>query len=311
MTIPIGKIKGLPIEEYHAADALSHSKLEDFRKRPSYFFKKHIAKTIEREDTASTIIGNAAHCLILEGEVEYAKRYAAMPETTPDGKPFRRGTKAWDAAVAALPAGVCILKADDDALNRRLRDSVLQNDVARAILSDPGFEPEVTWRIQLSNGVVLQCRTDGWIGSITEATAAALVGQDIHASAGQSLVADLKTCGSLSDDDIGSFTRNAQGFGYHRQDPFYRQIVAAVQGVQPLFVFMACEKAEPFETACFALDDEALRIGQQENAEDLPNLLECHRIGQWPGKPQSSVVRLSLPEWYVRKADRRNNLNQM
>lgn len=304
-TLATGKIVGLPNDEYHACDAVSHSKLEVFRERPSKYYRRYISHEAEKEEKECYDEGSAAHALILEGEAVYAKNYAAMP----DG--MRRGTKAHDALVAAS-TGKTLLSFGQDKLAHSLRDSVRKNAVAAAILSDPGFQPEVTWRVRLPSGVYVQCRTDGFIEHITKETAEAISGPIIQAKEGDSLVCDLKTCGTLDEEEQGSFAKAIVNFGYHRQEAWYRMIVSDILGHQlHHFIFIAPEKTEPFETVTAVLPPDAVEIGRNENTESFLALRQCQKSGNWEGVPQSHVVRVDLPEWYKRKAEQRANINSL
>ena len=50
-----------PSADYHANPAISHSKLETFRRRPALYHKKYIAKTIEREEDRKSTRLNSSH----------------------------------------------------------------------------------------------------------------------------------------------------------------------------------------------------------------------------------------------------------
>ena len=66
-------------EQYHANDAISHSKLELFRRRPISYYRRFIAKTVARpEPTEAFRLGSAAHCAVLEPDTFWA-RYALRP----------------------------------------------------------------------------------------------------------------------------------------------------------------------------------------------------------------------------------------
>lgn len=313
--LPTGKIVDLPNEEYHAAPAISHSKLEDFRSRASYYHAKHIDKRVAKEDTEDLLIGHASHTLVLEGITEYEKRYAVEPADAP-----RRPTKAqinakkpseetvktiefwneWDDG----HKGACVLSAGIDRLNRSIAKSVRNNAVASALLSDPDFVPEITWRVRLRCGLYLQCRTDGWIESVSKTTSDVLKAANLSIEAGESIALDFKTCESLSNGEFGAFDKAIVNYGYHRQQAFYTPIVQTVRNkVVDHFIFVAAEKQEPFETGVYRLDGDALKVGADENAESLSSLISCYKSNDWPGIPQNVVLKISLPEWYIRRAE--------
>ena len=68
------------IQDYHANVAISHSKLECYRRRPALYYKKYIAKTLAQPDESTAFrLGSAVHCAILE-EKEFAARYVQKPD---------------------------------------------------------------------------------------------------------------------------------------------------------------------------------------------------------------------------------------
>ena len=54
-------------QQYHANSAVSHSKLEVFRRRPQLYYRRYIAKTITPEPASVALrVGSALHCSVLE-----------------------------------------------------------------------------------------------------------------------------------------------------------------------------------------------------------------------------------------------------
>jgi hypothetical protein len=67
-------------EQYHGNDAISHSKLELFRRRPISYYRRFVAKTLARPEASEAFrLGSAAHCAVLEPDAFWA-RYALRPE---------------------------------------------------------------------------------------------------------------------------------------------------------------------------------------------------------------------------------------
>ena len=48
MSLPTGKITGEPIADYHGSDAVSHSKLEVYRRRPELYRRMYVEKSVQR-----------------------------------------------------------------------------------------------------------------------------------------------------------------------------------------------------------------------------------------------------------------------
>lgn len=265
--------------DYHANPAISHSKLECFRRRPALYYKKYIAKTIEREEPSTAFrVGSAAHCSVLE-PTEWAKRYAVKPEgidrRTKDGK------EKW-AQFEELHAGKTIIDQDEAATVLKMRDAVFENQLGAQLLARG--VPEATWRT--GGSMPLQCRSDWFNPDGCELTE------------GRAYVADLKTVESLDDETFSNFERAVFRWGYHRQAGFYLPLITELWS-KPVFdfFFIVVEKCEPFGVAVFRLTDDAVALGQDETVADLRDLKRCIDNDTWPNI--DPVVReIGVPSWY-------------
>jgi hypothetical protein len=265
--------------DYHQNPAISHSKLECFRRRPALYWKKYVAKTIEREEpTAAFRLGSAAHCSVLEPG-EWSQRYVIKPEGM--DRRTKEGKEKW-AAFEEQNAGKVIIDQDDAATVLKLTDAVRENPLAEQLLRN-GM-PETTWR---SVGALpLQCRTDWFNDAGCELTE------------GRPYVADLKTVDSLDDETFLQFERAVFRFGYHRQAGFYLPLISELW-TKPVFdfFFIVAEKCEPFGVAVFKLTDDAVALGQDQTVADLRDLKRCMDANTWPNI--DPVVRqISVPAWY-------------
>lgn len=271
------------IHDYHKNDALSHSKLETFRRRPALFYKKYIEKSLPPIEPSSAFrIGSAAHVAILEPDQYYA-RYARRP----DG--IDRRTTAGKAAFAAFEAanvGKIIIDGDEDDQVGSMERAVRDHPLASQLLDDG--VAEATWRTEGPIG--LQCRTDWYNPAGCEL------------SQGRPYVADLKTVESLDEDAFSNFEKSVFRFGYHRQAGFYLPLITEITGAPVWdFFFIAIEKVEPFGCAVYRLSDEAVSIGQDESIEDLRGIKACVDSGVWPNI-DVKLHELGLPKWYAKNA---------
>lgn len=263
-----GKILDESSSLYHSHQAVSHSKLEVFRKRPLLFKKRFIDRTVEAETSPAFAIGSALHCAVLEPS-EYEHRYAIRP----DGMDRRtKEGKAQYEAFAAGAEGKEIISMDDARLVSKMAEAVRAHPAAKELLAKG--EPEVTWRSAyegLPDGV--QCRTD-WFRP--------------------GYVADVKTIDSL---DGNSFIRNVVNFGYHRQFGFYSEVLRRCGHSDLKYFFVVVEKKEPFGVIVYEATPNMLAKGYRESLEDLNGLKECFRSDYWPNMP-TMVQDLELPAWY-------------
>lgn len=279
-----------PIENYHANPAVSHSKLEIFRKCPLLYKKTCIDYSVEREDSDALKLGSALHCLLLDGGDEFSKRYVTMPVECPR-RPDKRQALAKNPSEATL-ASIAFWQAWDLANGHKIAlDNFEMGTLSRVAMAfkeckeveASGFadsEKEVTFRSDYCPHFQLQCRTDIWDGDV--------------------YVTDLKTVR-----DYDQFEYNYHHFGYHRQAALYRSIVGAnilppLAGV--VFRFCVIEMKEPFRVGFFEPVERDLAIGNAENGQDLLRLKECYAKNEWLGAPEG-IVPIALPSWYVKKLE--------
>jgi len=265
--------------DYHANAAVSHSKLETFRRRPALYHKRYIAKQIVSEEPSAAFrIGSAVHCSVLE-PAEWSKRYAIKPEGI--DRRTKEGKERW-AQFEQQNGGKTIIDQDESALVLQMTDAVRHNPLAAQLLGRG--VPEATWRT--GGTMPLQCRTDWFNPDGCELTD------------GRAYVADLKTVESLDDETFSNFERAVFRFGYHRQAGFYLPLISELW-TKPVFdfFFLVVEKCEPFGVAIFRLSDDAVALGRDQTIADLRDLKRCIDFDVWPNI--DAVVReLGVPAWY-------------
>ena len=268
-------------EQYHSNDAISHSKLALFRRRPISYYRRCIARTVARpETTAAFRIGSAAHCAVLEPD-QFWQRYALRP----DG--IDRRTKDGKAAFAEFEAanvGKTVITQDEAGAVQEMKAAVQLHPLASQLLA--AGKPELSWRVEPNGGLALQCRTD-WFNPT-----------GCELSGGRPYVADLKTVESLDSDAFRNFERACFNFGYHRQAGFYLPLITEIVG-SPVFdfYFIAVEKVEPYGVAVYRLSDAATARGHDETITDLLRLQNCIKSEQWPNLP-NDLREIGLPKWY-------------
>lgn len=269
------------IQDYHANSAISHSKLECYRRRPALYYKKYIAKTLAQPDESTAFrLGSAVHCAVLE-EKEFATRYVQKPD-------LDRRTKEGKAAYAEFAAqheGKTLLDANELAQVVAMREAVAAHPIAAQLLSSG--EAEVTWRKTQKNALgALQCRTD-WFNS---------TGCEI--SNGEPYILDVKTVESLDSDAFRNFERAAFSYGYHRQAGFYLPLINEIfeRPVSRMY-YVAVEKCEPFGVVVYKLSDDAIARGQDETISDLIRLKKSIEDNHWINF-EPVIHELSLPSWY-------------
>jgi hypothetical protein len=114
---------------------------------------------------------------------------------------------------------------------------------------------------------------------------------------GGRVIVDYKTADSAS---RAAFIKAVARYGYHQQDAWYRDGVAALE--DPAFLFVVQEVAPPYLVAVYDLDDEALRIGRERNRRALERYRDCTESGLWPGY-STDIETIALPRWAERQHD--------
>lgn len=272
------------IETYHANSAISHSKLETYRRRPQLYYRRHIAKTVPApEPTAAFRLGSAAHCAILECD-EFAKRYVEkldVDRRTKEGKELY-------AKFLVEHDGKTVIDREELDVVDAMSNAVSQNKLAQQLLA--AGQPELTWRQPQKNVLgSLQCRTDWFNAAGCELTE------------GRPYMVDLKTVESLDADAFRNFERAIFNYGYHRQAGFYLPLITEIIG-KPVFdcYFIAVEKVEPFGVGIYRLADDVVAQGQDETIVDLIRLKDSIESSTWPNITPD-VQHVSLPGWYKKE----------
>ena len=315
-TPALGCIRGEHIEAYHATDAVSKSKLGDFRKSPLLYFRKYVEQSIPRDPMSDAFLtGQGAHVLTLEGWDEYRRQFVIAPNDAPKypTSAQRNAKKPSEETIAAIAywdefekntKGKHRITPADERLHKRIRDSIFSHPIAALLISEG--EAEVTFRAQ-GERYFIQARTD-WVNFGCSADLASRLnalfqasGSTVRIQAGEPYCVDLKTTASLSDNDFNNFARNFVQFGYHRQGPMYRGVIkSAIDLDIEKFFFVSVETDVLFETAVFLPDEPANAQGWAEVSDDLARLSRCYDRHEFPGTPQG-LQTISIPTWYLRK----------
>ncbi len=289
MSALFGIVRGETIQSYHANPAISSTQLLDMRPTPQFFYQKHVAKTLPREERKEFDLGNGAHWLILEGRAALEERTVLQPLTYPvlnklgdetDRKPWTYAAnycKDWRAA----QAGKVILSAEDFATIDRMAAAVGENPDAVALLS--GGESEVTFRVQ-HPAFAVQARADHWHE------------KGVTLSTGfesRRVIADLKTC-----ETIERFKRDFFIHRYLARAAFYQEVERDAVGSTDLarFAWVALEKSAPFRCEVFEAEDADMELGRAEALSLLMELRKCIQTNEWPNS-KPGIQRLELSGW--------------
>jgi len=255
LNIDLDILEAEPAAEYHAKANrfLSSHQLLDFMKCPWLHHKKAIG-LIGDSDSASYLIGRAAHVRILEGRDAYEATFALGGPINPKtGKPYGSTTQAFSAWAEAQ--GKPALSQEQVDLVEQMASGVAMNDEAVDLL--------------------LYGRSEGVVRADYCGTPCQIRIDWLHPHRG---IVDLKTT-----DDLTWFEADSKRYGYHKQMAFYQAVLARViAGLMVPVHLIAVEKKEPFRCGVWRVTDDTLTIARQENEAAICRFLACRQQDHWP-----------------------------
>lgn len=254
-------------EDYHAGPGLSRSGIKLLLQAPIYYQEKYLLGNQEEEKKDHFTFGSALHTLTLEPEL-FWQEYYTFPKCD-------RRTNAGKAAYAQAEveaAGKSIITADDYDLLIVLRDKILGNDYAKALLEDTEREKSMYW-IDDETGVLCKARPDFmFLGDKT------------------CYVGDIKTAKNASP---RSFSMDMHNYGYHIQAAMIQEGLKKIKGVDVQeFHYVVVEKEAPYVTAIYKIDKEALEKGREKFREGLKIYKNCMTTKKWPSY---AIQEVGLP----------------
>lgn len=266
------RILDATVEQYFALSdqAVSHSELEVFRESPHLYHGRFITKVWPQEETEATKFGTVFHSWLLED----ARDFVTIPTEVLSANGSKAGGK-WKEFEAAN-AGKTLLKAHEVLILKSMRAEIEEHEMANRILFDirPRGNNEIAVQFTCGHtGIQRRCLIDALRDSV---------------------IADVKTT-----DDAGpkAFSRKAFDFGYHRQAAWYIDAVKALTGDTLPFVFIVCQKSEPYTVNVYRLDDDYIALGRDENESDLRRFSEARRLNVWREESHGQILELKAPKW--------------
>lgn len=259
-------------EEYHALPGISKSGLDLIAKSP-YLYRYQP----RREPTREMILGAAVHCAALESG-DFDKRYAALPEG------LDRRSKAGKEKYAAFlqeHEGKIILSLDDWQQVEAMAEAIDRHPVAGGMFAKATPETSV-FSLDEKTGELIKARPD------------------LHI---EDILVDLKTTTDASPE---AFSKVCWNFRYHVQAAFYLDIANTQDmGTEQhpkftAFLFVAVEKAAPYQVAVYCADEMMIMAGRAEYRRNLDLYHYCRRANKWPMYGDERIQQISLPGWATR-----------
>lgn len=245
---------------YDQIPAVRRSDLWELRKSPAHYIYK---VTHPQEPTPALRFGTAAHKHILEPD-SFWEEYAEAP--TVDRR-TKAGKEAWAAFLEELDGKEPISK-EDLAVIREMRDAILANPTAAALLTTGRHEVPIEW-VDPATGELCKCRPD----CLTEWD-------------GKKYIVDYKTTTSC---EGMAFERSCRVYGYKLQAGMYSEGVFAQTLEDHAFAFVAQEKTPPYAVRVYFCDPGFVEEGQDLFHELVWIYHKCKEAGEWPGYEDKEV----------------------
>ena len=271
-----GILPGVLDLHYHRWDAVSQSRLKLLERSPAHF-KAALddPAPVSRPRQENFDLGSAVHMAVLQ--LDDFERWFRL---RPPGRANSNGYRAAEAAIRAENPFIRMLKPAHWDLVPRIRDAVLANADARAIIEGASCELSGVWTDEC--GVRAKCRLDAL-------------------NPGIGVLADLKTC---VDARPAAFGRQVDDLRYYRQAAFYLRGAAALGRPERDWVFIAVEKDPPYGVWVHELAPHWLGLGEDEVDGLLARYVACAGADDWPGYP-AGVRRLHPTGWQEQAAQAR------
>lgn len=305
--IEVGIFDNIPLEEYHASDAISMSKLKTFIRSPLAYYETYVEKTLERptinEDSRKT--GNLIDCLITEPE-RFEDLFAVLPASAPTNK-RTNAYKDYMSSFAAMHPGKEIISAEDLERARAIVRPGEMSPLVQQILRVCD-QRQTTIRIR-ENGLVHQCRIDLGTFDASETIHLKMPHEGSFQTStvekGKVFLGDVKTTLSLHADDRMNFYKHVADLGYYLQCAYYTWIVKKVLKLKytPFFVFLAYQTQRPYQSAVTLLNDEYFNCAQKMLMGIIGRLEERYLSGVWSEYPDDEAVEIAPPYWLISKFD--------
>lgn len=266
MLVDGGTMSAAEFANYSKIDAVNWSLLKFMRVSPLHY--RHAVDS-PPEDTTRFGIGRAIHTAILEPH-RLSTDYAVF-----DGA--RRAGKVWDKFEAENDTKT-ILKRDEWTLVESVARRVEKDEVAQEWLGRGKalIERSITWK-DPATGIMCKARPDA-----------------VH-----SAILDVKSTSTI---DERAFIALATRMGYFGQLAFYRRGYRVLTKMNLPCAMMPVELAAPHDVGVFVIDEDSLRVTDEEITRLLAKVAECRKANEWPGRYQKARTMM-LPDWARGESD--------
>lgn len=258
-----------PHRDYNQIVALNNSSFKHLERSPSHY-RAWKDGLLDAKTTDAQNFGIAAHCAILEPE-RFADDYLCLPDTSSCITAAQKAVMTKAAKKDLESSNKFLLSFADYQAILHMRHSIYQHPFSKYLLEQGSREWTHTWT-DAPSGAFCKCRTDLWLPQ--------------HGN----LIADVKVCQNLSDEEFG---RHVACYKIHRQAAFYSDGLQA-----EAFLIIGMERTPPYAVRVFIVPDFLIKIGRAMYQPLCQLYQECLTSNQWPGF-SLKVTPLKMPAYAI------------
>ncbi|UOR02017.1 PD-(D/E)XK nuclease-like domain-containing protein [Leucobacter allii] len=261
-----GLVLGMSDEVYHGGPEFSSSAAKEILKSAAHY--KHTYIDGNKVTKKAWDLGTGVHTKVLgvgSPAVAYPEKVLAA-----NGAASTNDARAWAAEQRAAGC-IPVKQAELDKINA-MTESVLANELARALIEQPGHPEASMFATDPETGLRLRCRFD-------------YLPDDRRAAV------DLKT---TRDASPRGFKKLAYDLRYHVSRAHYRHTAKLVGEPVDEMVFVAVENEAPHLVVVYQLEQKFAEMGEDDAEIARRRLARCLETDTWPGYPPG-LQMLSAP----------------
>jgi hypothetical protein len=247
MVAEINYVKDTFAEYLGKKDHISSSDIKDFLKSPKYYYFNKYQK-VEKSDERHFAIGSALHEIIMEAHL-FKSNYIVMPKVD---RRTKEGKLAYESFLAEAN-GKTILMEDEMSMIVEMAENATNNKIFMSFLQDSHRELSA-YTIDEKSGLKLKMRPD-------------------ILPTNKSTIVDIKSC---LDSSPKKFKGDVYSYGYSLSAAFYCDNLKREN-----YVFAAMEKAQPYQTSLYSLNDEMMEYGRNQYRMGLDLLKWSYDNNYW------------------------------
>jgi exodeoxyribonuclease VIII len=269
-------IENLSFEDYAAADGINASGLKDILRSPAHYYENKY-NPIEKKETEALLFGKLLHYSILEHEM-FKKRLCIEPKCDMRTKIGKETRERFEADLR--PDAIVVPERMVDKLIR-IGEKLAKHPLTKNVLAKGSREVSLFWNDPVT-GELCKARPDF-----------------ITIKERMSVMVDLKSC---TDARYEAFFRQCDKLNYDLQMAHYFNglCVAGFFKQSDSAMFIAVEKAPPYESMAWPIGVSVIARGDRKREKAMQVYHECRLSGKYPGYPQKAVT-LEYPDWMMEK----------